>query len=476
MNLNQINPPTIYNIFPRLAGPIPNWKSQIPHAKSMGFSWIYLNPFNKFGISGSLYAIHDYFQIDPLFAADAEDCTSWGSFRQFVTEARANGLRVMMDLVVNHTAIDAVESHPQWYTHKWMLFDIDTGHPVQVYESVLKAEIKVDETRFPSEKFELRYDVARPYATNPGNTNEVQIWGDLAEIQFDSPYLTEIMAFLKKYVHFCLDLGVDGFRCDAAYQVVGEIWKELIDYAKHINPGVIFWAETLGAGYEQHLNLEGCGFDYFANSSKWWDYTAPWCVEQHNLYREYAPSIGFPESHDTPRLALESENRQEVQVFKYFFAAFFSEGVLMPMGYEFGARNKLHVVETSPSDQEPINFNISQVIAKINILKQNHPVMREEGLLVQYPYPDSNILVLKKETQDGSNQMLLIYNKDWGKVHEVSIEDITGFLHYGTQIFDISDLESEKTTKPYSDKKIYKNLIPNEFLLFSQSKESPSLL
>ncbi|MHA1521969.1 MAG: alpha-amylase family glycosyl hydrolase [Promethearchaeota archaeon] len=468
--MNQSNPPIIYNLFPRLAGSISIWKERIPNIKSMEFSWIYINPFNKLGFSGSLYAIHDYFQIDPIFAADVEDCTSWNSFRKFVSEAHANGLQIMVDLVINHTAIDAIESHPQWYAHKWMLFEIETGHPVQIYESILKAEIKVDHARYPPEKYELRYDVARPYATNPKNTNDLQIWGDLAEIQFDSPYLSEIMAFYKRYIQFCLDLGVDGFRCDAAYQVEGEIWKDLIDSGKQINHRVIFWAETLGAGYEQIINLKDCGFDYFANSSKWWDYTAPWCVEQHNLYGEFAPSIGFPESHDTPRLAQESENRRDVQIFKYLFAAFFSEGVLMPMGYEHGARKKLHVVKTTPDDQEPINFDISSIIGKINLFKRNHPVPREEGILVHYPYPDSNILVLKKETINGTgaNQILLIYNKNWNEVHEISIEDVTQFLHYGTQIFDVSDLVSKNL---YSEKNIYKNLIPNEYMLFYQSKE-----
>ncbi|MHA1673363.1 MAG: alpha-amylase family glycosyl hydrolase [Promethearchaeota archaeon] len=476
MSQNQSNPPIIYNIFPRLAGPIPKWKTLIPHIKSMGFSWIYLNPFNKFGFSGSLYSIHDYFRIDPLFAADEEDGKTWNSFKQFVTEAHAQGIRIMLDLVINHTAIDVVESHPQWYAHKWMLFEIETEIPVRIYENILKADIEVDETQYPPEEYELRYDVARPYATNPSNTNDVQIWGDLAEIQFDSPYVSEIMAFFKKYIHFCLDLGVEGFRCDAAYQVDSEIWKELIEFGKEINPEALFWAETLGAGYEQHLNLKNCGFDYFANSSKWWDYTAPWCVEQHNLYGDFAPSIGFPESHDTPRLALESENRQEVQVFKYFFAAFFSEGILIPMGYEHGARNKLHVVKTTPSDKEPINFDISTNIAQINLLKKIHPVMREEGHLMHYPYPDSNILLLKKENHDGSNQMLLVYNKDWSKVHEVIIEDIYSLLNYGTPIYGIStsvisDSVPLMPKKPYNENKFYKNLIPNEFLLFTQSKK-----
>jgi starch synthase (maltosyl-transferring) len=51
------------------------------------------------------------------------------------------------------------------------------------------------------------------------------------------------------------------------------------------------------------LALREAGFDYFFNSSKWWDFREPWALEQHEEVRRIAPSISFPETHDTARLA-----------------------------------------------------------------------------------------------------------------------------------------------------------------------------
>src|SRR3546814_15138895 len=61
-----------------------------------------------------------------------------------------------------------------------------------------------------------------------------------------------------------------------------------------------------------------------------------------------APSIAFPESHDTERLAVElrasgivdDDRIARAYRQRYLFAALFSTGVLMPMGYEFGWRSE----------------------------------------------------------------------------------------------------------------------------------------
>ena len=91
------------------------------------------------------------------------------------------------------------------------------------------------------------------------------------------------------------------------------------------------------------LGLKGAGFDYLFNSAKWWDFRAPWLLEQYDLYRQVAPTIAFPESHDTERLAIELGDPEPPELerhyrLRYLFAATFSSGVLMPMGYEYGCR------------------------------------------------------------------------------------------------------------------------------------------
>ena len=58
----------IYNLFPPLFGPVPSWEEHLDRIAGMGFTWIYLNPINTPGLSGSLYAVRDYFAINPLLA------------------------------------------------------------------------------------------------------------------------------------------------------------------------------------------------------------------------------------------------------------------------------------------------------------------------------------------------------------------------------------------------------------------------
>ena len=58
-------PTLIYNLFPTLFGPIPAWEEHLDRIADMGFTWIYLNPINTPGLSGSLYAVKDYYGINP---------------------------------------------------------------------------------------------------------------------------------------------------------------------------------------------------------------------------------------------------------------------------------------------------------------------------------------------------------------------------------------------------------------------------
>ncbi len=60
--------PRMYNLFPRLVGSIDKWDAHLIRIGNMGFNWIYVNPINYVGFSGSLYSIKDYFKLNPRFA------------------------------------------------------------------------------------------------------------------------------------------------------------------------------------------------------------------------------------------------------------------------------------------------------------------------------------------------------------------------------------------------------------------------
>jgi starch synthase (maltosyl-transferring) len=107
----------------------------------------------------------------------------------------------------------------------------------------------------------------------------------------------------------------------------------------------------------------------------------PWCLEQHEKFGKIAPSISFPESHDTTRLAADTGGNEAVQRQRYAFAASFSAGLMIPIGYEFGFRRKLDVVSTRPTDWETASFDLQRFIKSVNKLKIEHTLLHGEGTL-----------------------------------------------------------------------------------------------
>jgi starch synthase (maltosyl-transferring) len=366
----------IYNLFPPLVGPIPRWEKHLERIASLGFTWIYLNPIHTPGLSGSLYAVKDYFGINPLFYPETGKDPE-AALVHFLKEAARRGLKVMLDLVINHTAIDSplTQKHPEWYAK--------------------------DE----------QGKIKNPGAIDPADATKVTIWGDLAELEYWPPPDPQgLLHYWDQVLSHYLRLGFQGFRADAAYKIPGDFWAPLIGEARRLEPGVQFFAETLGCRLEECAQLSSSGFDFLYNSSKWWDFQADWCLEQYNRFRHLAPSISFPETHDTDRLAAETQAAVEVARQRYLFAAFFSTGLMMPLGYEYGFKKRLNVVRTRPEDWETPAYDLSSYIKGVNRLKKGCPVLLEEGPMTRVNPEGEPVVLLLKSRAKGRGRVLAVIN------------------------------------------------------------------
>src|SRR5205814_1301995 len=139
-------------------------------------------------------------------------------------------------------------------------------------------------------------------------------------------------------------------------------------------------------------------------SVKWWDFESPWLLQQYERYRHIAPSIGFPESHDTERLVTElvaagfPESQIEARCRQaYAFAASFSTGVMVPMGFEYGWARRLEVVANGAVAREPVRFDLGPFIAGINLMKRAVPALNQEGPQRRLSLPDDPLLVLLRQ-------------------------------------------------------------------------------
>jgi starch synthase (maltosyl-transferring) len=402
----------IYNLFPTLAGTIQEWMTHLPRIAAMEFNAVYVNPFHYPGFSGSLYAVKDYYRLNPRFrGGEPEDDDTL--LRGFTEAARASGLLVIMDLVVNHTSRDSelVASRPHWFAR------------------------------------DARGDIVSPHATDPADPTQKTVWGDLAELDYRPPQRRQILAYFQQLVRHYIGLGFGGFRCDAAYKVPAEVWRGLTDDAKALAPDVVFCAENLGAPKEAVLALADAGFDYLFNSVKWWDFESPWLLEQYEDFRRIAPSIGFPESHDTDRLVSEllaagiPESEIEPRYRQaYSFAAAYSTGVMMPMGFEYGWSRRLDVVGTRDDESEPKRFDLSEFIADINTMKRATPALNEEGPQRLLTNQDDPLVVLERRTQSGDERAFILVNTNEHEPQEVALETLGTDLLPGDEGLNLTDV------------------------------------
>ncbi len=396
----------IYNLFPLLAGPFDTWAPHLERAASMGFDWVFVNPIQKLGRSNSLYSIADYFAINKVLLSPGSPLAADDQVRAMAETADGLGLSLMIDLVINHCAEDSAlcKTHPEWFVH-------EHGR------------------------------VANPFCIEENGTKVV--WRDLA--QFDHHQALQrpdapdgLLAYYIRMVEHLIGLGFRGFRCDAAYQIPTGLWHRLIERIRQTHPDTVFVAETLGCTPAQTRDTASAGFDAIFNSAKWWDFHGNWLLEQYDLTRHIAPSIGFPESHDTRRMFEELEGNADALRQRYLFTAMFSSGVMIPMGFEYGFRKRLDVVSSTPDDWEQPNVDLTGFIAQVNAIKDCTPEFASEGRIDRLDYPDPSILVLRKHAFTGPGQALLVLNKDPWNRQRFYVDDLYRLIQSPAPLRDLS--------------------------------------
>ena len=269
----------LYQIYLRNFTREGTFSAAIPRLKAirdLGFHIIYLTPIHPVGVIhrkgtvGSPYAIADYRAIDPALGGIDD-------LRRFLAEAHDLGLRVLMDIVFNHSACDSVllGAHPEWYLHD------PQGRP----------------------------------------TRKVADWSDVLDFDFAQRGLREYL--LETLLHWA-EAGFDGFRCDVASLVPLDFWIEARAQLNARRP-LIWLAESVESGFVKYMrgagwdaasdpelheafdityDYDGFGYlkEYFRGSARLDAYLRHLEV-QESLYPSHTVKARFLENHDQPRAA-----------------------------------------------------------------------------------------------------------------------------------------------------------------------------
>ncbi|HYK22489.1 MAG TPA: alpha-amylase family glycosyl hydrolase [Pyrinomonadaceae bacterium] len=183
--------------------------ARLDDLKDLGVTILWLMPIHpigqekKKGTIGSPYAVRDYYAITPDYGT-ADD------LKRLVREAHARGLKVIIDIVANHTSWDSVlMKHPEFYKH--------------------------------DEKGNITY----PYD-----------WSDVAWLNYGNQQLRRYMTDMLKY--WIREFDLDGFRCDVAGEVPLDFWEAARRELEQIKPDIVMLAEA----HKAELLVQAFDLDY----------------------------------------------------------------------------------------------------------------------------------------------------------------------------------------------------------------------
>ena len=182
---------------------------QLPRLKELGVNILWLMPIHppgkerSKGMLGSPYAVRDFYAINPDYGTKED-------LQRLITEAHRRGMKVIIDIVANHTSWDSVMMKwPEYYEHD-----------------------------------------AQGRITYPHD------WSDVAELNYANPQLRRYMTDMLKY--WIREFDLDGFRCDVAEEVPTDFWESARAELDQIKPDIVLLAE----GHKAELLLKAFDCDY----------------------------------------------------------------------------------------------------------------------------------------------------------------------------------------------------------------------
>ncbi|HUO59709.1 MAG TPA: alpha-amylase family glycosyl hydrolase [Candidatus Acidoferrales bacterium] len=189
----------IYEIWERAFSPAGDFNSitaRLDDLKRSGVTILWLMPVNPIGVEGkkgsvgSPYAVRDYRAVNPAYGKPED-------LKRLVREAHKRDMKVILDVVYNHTAWDnpLVKKHPEYYHHD-----------------------------------------------AKGNIEYPEDWTDVAWLDYSNPKLREYMIDVMRY--WVKEYDIDGFRCDVAAHLPTDFWEQARPEIAKLKPAIFMLAEA----------------------------------------------------------------------------------------------------------------------------------------------------------------------------------------------------------------------------------------
>ena len=313
---------------------------ELPKIRALGTDIVWVMPIQPIGVKerkgtlGSYYSIRDYTAVNPEFG-------SMEDFKALVSAAHGLGMKVILDWVANHSALDHpwVDAHPDWYQK-------DKNGRITGYLYV-------------------------------GDDGKEESWSDVAGLDYHSGALRAAMVDAMRY--WVTQADIDGFRCDVAMRVPEDFWFDARTQLNRVKP--LFWlaeadeprlmVRAFDMGYDWDL---GNAFVAAARGQRTAASLGDLLLHPPKPYPDDAYRMRFVSNHD-----FNSWHGSDVELYGPFVDALTVLTFTLPgMPLIYSGQEAVNTRRLEFFERDPINFkdrSRAALYTRLSALKHSHPAL-----------------------------------------------------------------------------------------------------
>jgi alpha-glucosidase len=205
----------IYQIYPRSfadsnadgIGDLGGIRSRLPYLAALGVDAVWLSPFYPSALADGGYDVDDYRNVDPKLGTLAD-------FDALLADAHRLGLRVIIDIVPNHTS----EQHP------WFLEALASAPGSPERERYIFRDGVGPEASEPPSDWRSHFGGSAWQRTPDGQWYCHLFAREQPDLNWENQHIRD---YFVETLRFWADRGVDGFRIDVAHSLAKDLSRPL---------------------------------------------------------------------------------------------------------------------------------------------------------------------------------------------------------------------------------------------------------
>lgn len=203
--------------------------SRLDILEKLGINVIWISPINKSPMADNGYDISDYYTVDPSFGTNSD-------FEKLILEAHKRGIKILMDLVINHTS-----NQHEWF--KKAMVDLD-GKFAKYY--IIKSGVRKNGKLLPPNNWRSIFGGSAWEQIKGTDQFYLHLFTkEQPDLNWENPKLRKE---LYKIIDFWVSKGISGFRIDAISHI-----KKDFSYENQIPDG----PDQLVTAWEYYRSAKG---------------------------------------------------------------------------------------------------------------------------------------------------------------------------------------------------------------------------